>query len=66
MSPEPVYGPEVVLANGSAATFQTRQRPQLVFRPDGSPEYLFTSGSFVGNNPDLHMVSHTFAQKFKQ
>ena len=29
-----------------------RQRPQLVFDADGStPLYLFTSGSFDGNNP---------------
>jgi len=46
-----VYCANVTLTNGSAARFQTRQRPQLVFHEDGSPSYLFTSGSFEGNNP---------------
>eukprot|EP00729_Bicosta_minor_P009446 gene9446-31613_t len=64
MSADAVYGPDVVLKNGTAASFQTRQRPQLVFNQDGSPSYLFTSGSFEGNNPDLNMLSHTFAHKF--
>ena len=59
-----ILRPDVVLKNGTAASFQTRQRPQLVFNEDGSPSYLFTSGSFEGNNPDLSMLSHTFAHKF--
>jgi len=66
MSSEAVYGPNVTLTNGSAASFQTRQRPQLVFNNDGSPSYLFTSGSFEGNNPDLNMTTHTFAHAFKK
>jgi hypothetical protein len=66
VSIEPAYSAAVTLTNGSAAAFQTRQRPQLVFADDGSmtPLYLFTSGSFVGNNPDLHMMTHTFAHRF--
>ena len=65
MSAEAVYGPDVTLTNGSNASFQTRQRPQLVFGADGAPLYLFTSGSFEGNNPDLSMLTHTFAHGFK-
>jgi hypothetical protein len=56
----------VTLANGTEAQFQTRQRPQLVFGEDGqTPSFLFTSGSFEGNNPDLNMTTHTFAHAFK-
>ena len=66
MSAEAVYGPDVTLTNGSNASFQTRQRPQLVFGADGAPLYLFTSGSFEGNNPDLNMLTHTFAHGFRR
>ena len=67
MSPEPAYTPEVQLTNGSTAVYQTRQRPQIVFDPaDGvTPTYLFNGGSFEGNNPDLNMLTHTFAQRFR-
>ena len=65
-SAHPAYSAAVTLANGSAGRFQTRQRPQLVFQPNSStPLYLFNGGSFEGNNPDLHMLSHTFAQRFR-
>eukprot|EP00040_Diaphanoeca_grandis_P013761 m.69504 g.69504 ORF g.69504 m.69504 type:complete len:434 (+) comp24099_c0_seq1:91-1392(+) len=64
MSPEPVYSENVTLTNGSMARFQTRQRPQLVFDDAMVPLFLFTSGSFDGNNPDLNMSTHTFAHAF--
>jgi hypothetical protein len=66
MSLEPVYSANVTLSNGSHAEFQTRQRPQLVFDSDATmtPLYLFTSGSFEGNNPDQHMLTHTYAHEF--
>ena len=67
MSPEPVYTENVTLVNGSAARFRTRQRPQLVFADDGfTPEFLFTSGSFDGNNPDFSCFSHTYAHAFRE
>ena len=66
MSPQAVYSADVTLADGTAASFQTRQRPQLVFNPDGSPQYLFTSGSFEGNNPDLNITTHTYAHGFRK
>ena len=66
MSPEPAYDENVTLVNGSAARFLTRQRPQLVFEDDGvTPAFLFTSGSFDGNNPDLSCFSHTYAHAFR-
>lgn len=64
MSQEAVYSANVTLKNGSHALFQTRQRPQLVFDDDHAPTYLFTSGSFEGNNPDLKMLTHTYAHQF--
>lgn len=65
-SREPAYSANVTLVNGSEAQFLTRQRPQLVFSDDGqTPAVLFTSGSFEGNNPDLNVTTHTFAQAFK-
>ena len=65
MSHDYVYSENVTLANGSAAQFKTRQRPQLVFDPKtNAPSYLITSGSFEGNNPDLNMTTHTYFQKF--
>ncbi len=67
MSPHAVYSANVTLANGTFAQFQTRQRPQLVFADDGfTPRYLFTSGSFEGNNPDLNMTTHTYAARFRR
>ena len=67
MSPEPAYTENVTLVNGSAARFLTRQRPQLVFEDDGvTPAFLFTSGSFDGNNPDLACFSHTYAHAFRR
>jgi len=67
MSPEAVYDENVTLVNGSAARFQTRQRPQLVFAADGSyrPLFLFTSGSFDGSNDNLAITTHTYAHAFK-
>ena len=65
MSPEPAYNASVRLINGSSAIFKTRQRPQLVFEADGAtPLALFNGASFEGNNPDLHMLTHTFAFTF--
>ena len=65
-SAEPAYTASVTLRNGSAAAFQTRQRPQLVFAADGvTPSYLFTGGSFEGNNPDEQMLTHTYAHAFR-
>eukprot|EP00750_Incisomonas_marina_P008108 INCI15235.1.p1 GENE.INCI15235.1~~INCI15235.1.p1 ORF type:complete len:430 (+),score=59.30 INCI15235.1:234-1523(+) len=65
MSPDYVYSENVMLSNGSAARFQTRQRPQLIFDDaTGAPTFLITSGSFEGNNPDLNMTTHTYFQKF--
>lgn len=67
MSPEPVYGAAVTFANGTTRSLQTRQRPQLVFsEEDGqTPTWLFNGASFDGNNPDMHMLTHTFAFAFR-
>jgi hypothetical protein len=62
-----MYTPEVRLAsNSKVVSLQTRQRPQIVFSDDGEvrPLYLFNGASFDGNNPDLHMFTHTLAFQF--
>jgi hypothetical protein len=55
-----------VLANGTTAQLQTRQRPQLVFSNDSDkrPVLLYNGASFEGNNGDLHMLTHTMAFHF--
>jgi hypothetical protein len=66
MSPDFVYSPNVMLSNGSAAVFQTRQRPQLLFdKETGAPTYLITGGSFDGDNGDENITTHTFFQQFR-
>ena len=67
----PVYSSDVLLVNGTKARFGTRQRPQLVFESTsegngsvGAPLYLFNGASFEGNNPDLQMLTHTYAFSF--
>jgi hypothetical protein len=54
-------------SNASVVNTGTRQRPQLVFSDDGArrPLYLFNGASFEGNNPDLHMLTHTLAFEFE-
>ena len=66
LSGDYVYSENVTLSNGSAARFQTRQRPQLIFddKTGAPPTFLITSGSFEGNNPDLNMTTHTYFQQF--
>ena len=67
ISKKPMYTPEVRLAsNSKVVSLQTRQRPQIVFTDDGEvrPLYLFNGASFEGNNPDLHMLTHTLAFQF--
>ena len=39
VSRTPVYDVGVELYNGSKATFQTRQRPQILFTPDGACDF---------------------------
>ena len=56
---------KVELANGTKATLQTRQRPQILFHPDGQPQVLFNGGSFEGNNPDMSDLTHTFTFAFR-
>ena len=65
VSKKPAYSSMVTLANGSRVLLLTRQRPQLLFDADGSPEYLFNGASFEGNNPDLAMLTHTYAFAFR-
>ena len=54
-------------SNASVVNTGTRQRPQLVFSDDEArrPLYLFNGASFEGNNPDLHMLTHTLAFEFE-
>ena len=60
-----VYDANVTLANGSHATFQTRQRPQLVLDPATlAPEFLYNGGGFYGSNDDCTHSTHTFVQAF--
>ena len=68
ISKAPVYTPQVrIKSTGEVVRLQTRQRPQVVFSDDGGmrPLYLFNGASFEGNNPDLNMLTHTLAFKFK-
>lgn len=68
----PVYNTTVMFTNGTTSDFQTRQRPTLVFNTKNGitsgtpmrPLYLFNGASFEGNNPDIHMLTHTFAFAF--
>ena len=61
----PVYDADVTLTNGSKATFQTRQRPQLLLNPATlAPEFLFNGGGFDGANADCTHLTHTFVQAF--
>ena len=65
-STSPAYSAATLLANGTAATLKTRQRPQLVLSDDAArrPLVLFNGGSFEGGNCDLADFTHTFAFAF--
>eukprot|EP00039_Didymoeca_costata_P003057 m.64857 g.64857 ORF g.64857 m.64857 type:complete len:248 (+) comp11680_c1_seq1:3-746(+) len=64
VSKYPTYTDSVTLVNGTKKQLQTRQRPQIIFDSDGNPTHLFNGGSFEGNNPDLNILTHTFAFEF--
>ena len=66
VSRTPVYDVNVLLANGTKATLQTRQRPQILFTEQGKPQVLTNGASFEGNNPDMTHLTHTFAFAFRQ
>ena len=65
VSPEPTYTGSIPLVNGTMGKLLTRQRPQIIFGPDGSPTHLFNGASFQGNNPDADMLTHTLAFTFR-
>jgi hypothetical protein len=66
VSRTPVYDVGVTLENGTQATLQTRQRPQILFSEHGQPQVLFNGASFEGNNPDMAVLTHTLAFVFRQ
>ena len=62
---EAVFTNHTVLTNGSLATFFTRQRPQIVFAPDGvTPRVMVVGGSFDEYNNGVTSLERTFIFEF--
>ena len=59
-----VFGPTAPLANGTVGWLLGRQRPQIIFRADGTPAVMLNGGSFDEYNRGVTALEHTPAFQF--